>query len=107
MDFDRYVYVEINMQTSGRGEYMYIRVGEEVEIKLTAQHFNMLSSNENNCTNDRDYSVIRCLEMCQWTKITTDIGCSGPWMPGITKPYCSNYTQMKDLIVQYQTLIYQ
>lgn len=91
------------MQTSGRVEYMYLRVGEDVEIKLTAQHFNMLSSNDNSCSNDINYSVIQCAEVCQWSKVARKIGCSGPWMPDISQPYCNNYTQMRDLIVEYQT----
>lgn len=90
------------METSGRGEYMYLKVGEDVDIKLTAQHFNQLSSNENPCSNDINYSVIRCSELCNWSKITSSVGCSAPWMPGIDQPYCNNFTLMRDLIVQYQ-----
>lgn len=94
------------METSGRGEYMYLRVGEDVEIKLTAQHFNMLPNNENSCSNDPHYSYIQCAETCQWAKVKQKIGCSGPWMSGVGHKYCNNYTQMRDLIVEYQTYVY-
>ncbi len=65
------------METSGRVEYMYIKSGEEVEIKLTATHFNMKSGRDRTCTDDIHHSAIRCADICQWTKITDPIGCSG------------------------------
>lgn len=58
-------------------QYMYIKSGEEVEIKLTATHFNMKSGRDRSCTDDINHSAIRCADICQWTKITEPIGCSG------------------------------
>lgn len=56
---------------------MYIKSGEEVEIKLTATHFNMKSGRDRTCTDDINHSAIQCADICQWTKITDPIGCSG------------------------------
>lgn len=58
-------------------KYMYIKSGEEVEIKLTATHFNMKSGRDRTCTDDINHSAIQCADICQWTKITDPIGCSG------------------------------
>lgn len=89
------------MQSSGRGEYMFVQVYEEIEIKLNAQHFNRLPTNENPCSIEPDYSFIGCSELCQWSRITHDVGCTAPWMSEIELPTCNNYEQMRDLLVEY------
>lgn len=90
------------MQTSGRVEYMFINVGEDIEIKLTAQHFRKLSSRDNTCVMDDEYSAIDCEERCFWRHATNGPNCRGPWMPGIDLPLCNNYTQIKNLIIRYR-----
>lgn len=90
------------MQTSGRVEYMYVTVDEEVEIKLTAQHFNVISTSEKPCSDDINYSAIQCFEIIQLEKIMSTVGCTAPWMRHDDFSYCSNFTQMKELISKYQ-----
>lgn len=50
---------ENRMQTSGRVEYMYIEVNEEVEVKLTVQNFMMMENRDNTCTFDKQYSATK------------------------------------------------
>lgn len=90
------------MQTSGRVEYMYINVNEEIEIKLNAQHFKMIASRDNKCSNDDLHSAVQCEERCFWRQSTESVQCRGPWMPGINLPLCNNYTSMRNLIINYQ-----
>lgn len=90
------------MQTSGRVEYMFVNVGEDIEIKLTAQHLRMLASQDNDCSSDDKYSAIDCEERCYWGWATEKSHCRGPWMPSIDLPLCNKYDDMKNLIVNYR-----
>ncbi len=40
------------MKNSGRVEYMYIEVNEEIHLKVNAEHFLQLRGYDNKCTND-------------------------------------------------------
>lgn len=64
---------ENRMQTSGRVEHMYVEVNEEVEIKLTVQHYTMMSDADSTCTNDKTYSSTR---VRQFTKMAA----FGKWL---------------------------
>lgn len=92
---------EINMQTSGRVEYMYINVNEEIEIKLTAQHFKKMVG-ANRCTYDDLHSAVQCEERCFWHQVTEKTKCRGPWMTDLDLPLCNNYKSMRDLIINYR-----
>ncbi|XP_077289909.1 amiloride-sensitive sodium channel pickpocket 17 [Arctopsyche grandis] len=81
-------------------EHLYVNVGEELEVKLGVQQLNMLSTGPKNCQTEDDYSATLCVEKCVWDSIIDEVGCSGPWMK-TDIPYCSNYTAMKELIVNY------
>lgn len=89
------------MQTSGRVEYMYIKVNEEIEIKLTAQHFKKIPC-ANKCTNDDLHSAVQCEERCFWRQVIEQTKCRGPWMTDLDVPLCNNYTSIKQLIARYQ-----
>lgn len=95
-------HAEINMKKSGRVEYMYINVNEEIEIKLTAQHFKKMSCTNDKCTNDDLHSAVQCVERCFWRQVTEKIKCRGPWMPGLDIPLCNNYTSMRKLFINYE-----
>lgn len=90
------------MQTSGRVEYMFINVGEEIEIKLTVQHLRMMAGRDNPCINDEEYSIIQCEEQCFWRWSTQKSKCRGSWMTGINLPICNNYEEMLLLISDYR-----
>lgn len=95
-------HAEINLLTSGRGEYMFVRVFEDIEIKLTPQHFNRLPRNDNRCSLQPDYSYTECSEVCQWGKVTQRVGCTVPWMdemPDVSN--CNSYEQMRDMLVEF------
>lgn len=97
-------FTEINMETSGRSEYMFVRVNEDIEIKLGAQHFNAIPSREEPCELAPGYGFNTCAEECSWRRVTATANCSGPWMRGeVTQswPYCSSYESMLQLIQGY------
>lgn len=91
---------ETHMQMSGRVEYMFLEVYEEVEVKLTAQHFATIPSATNKC--EEDGQVSRCEEMCVWDEIKTLSNCSAPWIPKIGLPYCTDYQSYNKLTSSYQ-----
>ena len=47
------------MQSSGRVEYLYLEANEEMEIRLSTQHFFMLASYENECVEFSSVSSTR------------------------------------------------
>lgn len=81
---------------------MFVNVGEDIEIKLTAQHLRMLASRDNNCSDDGRYSAIECEERCYWLWATARVQCRGSWMTDIDLPYCNNAEDMTKLIIDYQ-----
>jgi hypothetical protein len=47
------------MKTTGRVEYMYVEVNEEIEIKVTTQQFTMMANRDKACNNKLDYSYTK------------------------------------------------
>uniref|UniRef100_A0A182WA48 Uncharacterized protein n=1 Tax=Anopheles minimus TaxID=112268 RepID=A0A182WA48_9DIPT len=92
------------MQSSGRVEYLYLEVNEEMEIRLSTQHFFMLASYENECVEFSSVSSTRCGEICHWNAVVGSVGCSGPWMPGLGIRDCDNAETTKQLIKLYRQL---
>lgn len=90
------------MQTSGRVEYMFVNVGEDIEIKLTVQHLRMMAGRDNPCINNEEYSAIQCEEQCFWRWSTRQANCRGSWMTGINLPICNDYEGMRLLIAGYR-----
>lgn len=103
-------FTEINMETSGRSEYMFVRVNENIEIKLNAQHFNALPSREEPCELSAGYEGFNaCAERCQWRQVAERANCSGPWMRELneTWPYCGDYDSMRELIMDYLRWVHE
>ncbi|XP_055919178.1 degenerin unc-8 [Eupeodes corollae] len=95
-------FTEINMKASGRVEYVFAEIDEEIEIKLQSQHFSTVPTIDNACDSNEGYSDFRCGETCIWREVTNLAGCTGPWMPSVQKESCHNYDSMKNLTVSYQ-----
>lgn len=91
---------ETHMQMSGRVEYMFLEVNEEVEVKLTAQHFATIPSTTNLC--EEEGQVTKCEETCVWDEIKSVSNCSAPWIPNIGLPYCDDYKSYAKLTTSYQ-----
>lgn len=51
------VVVENKLQVQSIMEYMYLEVGEELEIKISAEHFNQIPSSGRPCVTDINYSA--------------------------------------------------
>jgi len=50
---------EINMKGSGRVEYVFVGVNEEIEIKLQTQYFSNVQTRQEACSQDEDYSDLK------------------------------------------------
>ncbi|CAD7085902.1 unnamed protein product [Hermetia illucens] len=97
-------FTEIRTKASGRVEYMFVGVEEDVEIKLQTQFFNMMTDGEKQCLNIPGYSAPKCGELCLWRELTNHYQCTGPWMPDIDMPTCSTYETMSKLITDYSNM---
>ncbi|KAL1398818.1 hypothetical protein pipiens_008661 [Culex pipiens pipiens] len=95
-------FAENRMQSSGRIEYLFVEVDEEVEVKLSTQHFYMLPSADNLCTTETDMSSTRCSELCHWHRVVDIVGCTGPWMPDIDVDQCDTANETQQLIKHYK-----
>lgn len=93
--------IELRMGTSGRVEYMFVKVNEEIDIRLTAQHFKKLPA-LTDCVSNPLYSVVQCQVKCYWRQMVADTKCRGPWMTDMKEPICNNYTSLKNLIIKYR-----
>lgn len=89
------------MDISGRVEYLFINVNEEIEIKLSPQEFLMVNQRGTPCADLMSYSSTNCTEYCRVYNVTHSVGCSGPWISGSDLKYCDNYNDMRNLIVTY------
>lgn len=47
------------MKGSGRVEYVFVGVNEEIEIKLQTQYFSNVQTREEACSDDEDYSDLK------------------------------------------------
>ncbi|XP_058451372.1 uncharacterized protein LOC131430409 [Malaya genurostris] len=97
-------FAENRMQSSGRVEYLFMEVDEEVEVKLTTQHFHMLPSSDNLCTTESEMSSTRCSELCHWSHVVEQVGCTGPWMPDIEGEQCHTAHDTQQLIKYYKLM---
>ncbi|KAK6638446.1 hypothetical protein RUM44_008875 [Polyplax serrata] len=80
---------------ASRQDHIFVPVGETTEISLDAYQFNTLV----NCSNDENYSVTKCEEMCTIEKdIDPLLNCTGPWFSWLKKPFCNNYEGMRALL---------
>ncbi|XP_030383578.1 degenerin del-1 [Scaptodrosophila lebanonensis] len=93
-------FTEINMKGSGRVEYVFASISEEIEIKLQSQHF----SNVNTCSNEEGYSDLKCGELCIWHDLAEETNCSGPWMQEILHEPCNDTNSMRNLISSYKNV---
>ncbi|XP_062551380.1 uncharacterized protein LOC134216530 isoform X2 [Armigeres subalbatus] len=97
-------FAENRMQSSGRVEYLFMEVDEEIEIKLTTQHFFMLPSDENLCATEMEMSSTRCGELCHWRHVISIVGCTGPWMAADGVELCDTANETQQLIKHYKRL---
>uniref|UniRef100_A0A1A9X0Q2 Uncharacterized protein n=1 Tax=Glossina brevipalpis TaxID=37001 RepID=A0A1A9X0Q2_9MUSC len=97
-------FTEINMKASGRVEYVFVRIKEEIEIKLETQCFVKVNDNHNLCSTLNDYSDLKCGEICLWKDLAEKANCSGPWMYDIPHQPCSSCLSMTRLIREYGSL---
>lgn len=59
-------FTEHGILSTGRIEYLYLDVNEEMELKLTVQHFNQFRGRGSTCSNDefKSLSIVRSSDQC-------------------------------------------
>lgn len=51
--------IEINMKGSGRVEYVFAGINEQIEIKLQSQYFSNVETHKETCSRKEGYSDIK------------------------------------------------
>ncbi|XP_002014740.2 acid-sensing ion channel 4-A [Drosophila persimilis] len=95
-------FTEINMKGSGRVEYVFVNINEEIEIKLQSQYFSNVETREEPCSSDEGYSDLKCGDHCIWQDLADESKCSGPWMHEIVNEPCNDSLSMRNLIADYK-----
>lgn len=113
-------FTEFGILSTGRIEYLKMGANEEIELKLTVQHFTQFRGRGSSCSDDnmKSLSIVSCLhlcltfqsnnlkfkcsEMCRWKSVEDTVSCSGPWMTKATTPLCTNYNDVRNLIIKYK-----
>ncbi|KAH8326035.1 hypothetical protein KR067_013185 [Drosophila pandora] len=102
-------FTEINMRGSGRVEYVFVNVNEEIEIKLQSQFFSNVQTRDEACSSEEGYSDLNlfifrvyeseddydcnCIQPCQSRIYTTFIQSRKTW----------NQPEARSLIYIYYT----
>ncbi|KAH8392305.1 hypothetical protein KR215_005485 [Drosophila sulfurigaster] len=97
-------FTEINMKGSGRVEYVFVNIREEIEVKLQSQIFSNVETRDEACSTQDGYSDLKCGEICIWKDLTDEVNCSGPWMHDIEQEPCNNSDSMRTLISDYRAV---
>ncbi|XP_030556002.1 acid-sensing ion channel 4-A [Drosophila novamexicana] len=97
-------FTEINMKGSGRVEYVFVNINEEIEIKLQSQVFSNVETHTETCSRADGYSDLKCGEICIWQDLGDEVDCSGPWMHEINHEPCNNTKSMRNLIENYRAV---
>jgi hypothetical protein len=79
-----------------------METNEEIELKTMVHHYTQFRGRGSVCSDDISKSAAICRENCLWKYVEDIAECSGPWMKKPTTPFCNNFTQMSQLIIQYQ-----
>lgn len=60
MNFNyNYNHLEINMKASGRVEYVFADINEDIEIKLQSQYFSNIETKQQSCSRKEGYSDLK------------------------------------------------
>ncbi|XP_043864774.1 acid-sensing ion channel 4-A isoform X2 [Drosophila mojavensis] len=95
-------FTEINMKGSGRVEYVFAGINEQIEIKLQSQYFSNVETHKETCSRKEGYSDIKCGEICIWQDLSDESDCSGPWMHDMNLEPCNDSDSMRNLIKNYK-----
>ncbi|KAJ8721826.1 hypothetical protein PYW08_004228 [Mythimna loreyi] len=96
-------FTEVTVYNGGMVDSLYVNVGETLSVKLKVDQYKMISSNDDPCINQANYSANECTTKYVWDQAVKHAGCSGPWMKTLA-PYCRNYTSMRALISEYVSI---
>uniref|UniRef100_A0A1I8NLL2 Uncharacterized protein n=1 Tax=Stomoxys calcitrans TaxID=35570 RepID=A0A1I8NLL2_STOCA len=95
-------FTEVNMKASGRVEYVFVDIDEEIEIKLQSQYFSNVEKKYQSCSKQEGYSALKCGEDCILQAVASYANCSGPWMHNVSIESCSSYKAVMTLIGEYE-----
>ncbi|XP_061386620.1 uncharacterized protein LOC133322631 [Musca vetustissima] len=95
-------FTEVSMKASGRVEYVFVDIDEEIEIKLQSQYFSNIETKYQYCNKDENYSELKCGENCILDSVGKYANCSGPWLKNDHKMEpCNSYKSIMKLIGEY------
>ncbi|TDG45430.1 hypothetical protein AWZ03_008196 [Drosophila navojoa] len=97
-------FTEINMKGSGRVEYVFAGINEQIEIKLQSQYFSNVETHKETCSRKEGYSDLKCGEICIWHDLSDESDCSGPWMHDMIYEPCNDSDSMRNLIKNYKAV---
>lgn len=67
-------FTEVIMKASGRVEYIFVDIDEEIEIKLQSQYFSNIETKYQSCSKEEGYSSLSVSMIIKWAKQLKFIG---------------------------------
>ncbi|KAM3962682.1 amiloride-sensitive sodium channel pickpocket 17 [Aphomia sociella] len=98
--YHREPFTEVEVYNGGQVDYIYVNIGDTLDVKLQVEQYVKISNDDDPCTNMDNYSANECTTQFVWEQSAYQAGCSGPWM-NINLPYCNNFDGMRKLISAY------
>ncbi|KAL0883457.1 hypothetical protein ABMA27_016836 [Loxostege sticticalis] len=101
--YTREPFTEVGVYNGGLVDYLYCKVGESIDVKLSVNQYIMISEDNEPCASEDSYSANACTTKYVWQKVGEAAGCSGPWMHSNLPP-CNTFESMNNLIIAYLSL---
>ncbi|XP_013193427.1 degenerin-like protein asic-1 [Amyelois transitella] len=98
--YNREPFTEVDVYNGGHVDYFYVNTGDTIDVKLKVDQYVKIGKEDDPCTNSENYSANECTAQYVWDLVSSQAGCSGPWMKS-NLPHCRNYSGMRSLISAY------
>ncbi|XP_059061484.1 degenerin-like protein asic-1 [Achroia grisella] len=102
LHYHREPFTEVHVYNGGQVDYIYVNIGDTLDVKLKVEQYVKISAEDDPCTHMDNYSANECTTQFVWDQSGNLAGCSGPWMNS-NLPYCNSYRGMRELISAYMT----
>lgn len=79
-------------------EYIYLEPEKTVTAILRLQTINQISTSDNPCESDPDYSRSKCIETCFHQRIVDHVGCTMPFLTAQHINNCSDHDTVKEVM---------
>ncbi|XP_052758196.1 uncharacterized protein LOC113522312 [Galleria mellonella] len=102
LHYYREPFTEVYVYNGGQVDYIYVNIGDTMDVKLKVEQYVKISAEDDPCTYMDNYSANECTTQFVWDQSGNQAGCSGPWMNS-SLPYCNTFRGMRELITSYLT----